>query len=65
MVDSEENYKFDRGGKGFRKLINPSYINLLTAINDQDIISPYNIKTISKQYQNNIKTISKQYRADK
>ena len=49
MVDSEENYKFDRGGKGFRKLINPSYINLLPAINDQDIISPYNIKTISSK----------------
>ena len=49
MADSEENYKFDRGGKGFRKLINPSYINLLPAINDQDIISPYNIKTISSK----------------
>ena len=55
MVDSEENYKFDRGGKGFRKLINPSYINLLPAINDQDIISPYNIKTISSRQVTRIK----------
>ena len=55
MVDSEENYKFDRGGKGFRKLINPSYINLLPAINDQDIISPYNIKTISSRKVTRIK----------
>ena len=47
MVDSRENYKFDQGVKGFRKLINPSYNNLLSTINDQDIISP----TISKQYQ--------------
>ena len=55
MVDSEENYKFDRGGKGFRKLINPSYINLLPAINDQDIISPYNVKTISSRQVTRIK----------
>ena len=55
MVDSEENYTFDRGGKGFRKLINPSYINLLPAINDQDIISPYNIKTISSRQVTRIK----------
>ena len=44
MADSKENYKFDRGVQGFRKLINLSYINPLPAINDQDIISPYNIK---------------------
>ena len=55
MVDSEENYKFDRGVQGFRKLINPSYINPLPAINDQDIISPYNIKTISSRQVTRIK----------
>ena len=55
MVDSEENYKFDQGGKGFRKLINPSYNNLLPAINDQDIISPYNVKTISSRQVTRIK----------
>ena len=57
MADSKENYKFDRGVQGFRKLItgNLSYINPLPAINDQDIISPYNIKKISSRQVTRIK----------
>ena len=40
-------------------------LNPLTPMSDLDIISPYNINTISIQYQYNINTISIQYQLDK
>ena len=41
------------------------YFKPLTPMSDQERISPYNINTISIQYQYNINTISIQYQPDK